>query len=182
MQTLIFNGSPRTDGNTSAIIKSILKDVKGEYQILNAYACDISACTDCRYCWQNEGCSIKDGMQAVYDYIQNCDNIVIASPIYFSELTGKLLDVGSRLQTYYCAENFRKEKPIQKPKKGAVILVGGGDGNMKKAYETACVLMNHMNCTDIYNPLFYHKTNFCDVTDDADIKAEIKNITDFLNG
>ena len=27
------------------------------------------------------------------------DNILIASPIYFSELTGKLLDVGSRLQT-----------------------------------------------------------------------------------
>jgi len=50
-------------------------------------------------------------------YIQECDNILIASPLYFSELTGKLLDVGSRLQTYFCARFFRNEEPIVKSKK-----------------------------------------------------------------
>ncbi len=69
-------------------------------------------------------------MQEIYEYIPICDNILIASPIYFSELTGKLLDFGSRLQTYFCAGFFRNEQVIQKGKKGAVILVGGGDGNM----------------------------------------------------
>lgn len=60
---------------------------------------------------------------------------MIASPIYFSELTGKLLDVGSRLQTYFCSSFFRNENSIEKPKKGAVFLVGGGDGRMEKAYD-----------------------------------------------
>ena len=181
MQTLIFNGSPRTDGNTSEIVKFILKDLKGEYKIINAYACDISACVDCRYCWQNEGCSIKDGMQEIYDYIQTCDNIVIASPIYFSELTGRLLDVGSRFQTYYCARKFRNEQPIEKPKKGAVVLVGGGDGDMNKAYETACTLLNHLNCTEICEPLFYHNTNSCNATDDKKVRMKIKQIKDYLD-
>ena len=28
-------------------------------------------------------------MQEIYKYIQECDNIMIASPLYFSELTGQ---------------------------------------------------------------------------------------------
>lgn len=61
---------------------------------------------------------------------------------------GKLLDVGSKLQTYFCAKFFRKEIAIPKPKKGAVVLVGGGDGHRNKAYETAQT--HHMNCYDIH--------------------------------
>jgi multimeric flavodoxin WrbA len=57
-------------------------------------------------------------MQEVYDYIQDCDNIVVASSINFCEITGPLLSVFSRLQTYYNAIRFRHEKPITKPKKG----------------------------------------------------------------
>lgn len=67
-------------------------------------------------------------MQEIYDYILECNNILIASPIYFSEITGRVLDFGSRLQTYFSAMHFRNEKPIIKIKKGAVILVGAGDG------------------------------------------------------
>ena len=98
-------------------------------------------------------------MQDIYDYIQVCDNILIASPIYFSELTGKLLDVGSRLQTYFCARFFRNEETISKPKRGAVLLVGGGDGRMDKAYETACTLLHHMHCYDIHEAVYSHNTN-----------------------
>ena len=181
MQTLILNGSPREQGNTAKIVELITANLLGEYKIINAYDCDISACIDCRYCWENSGCSIKDGMQEVYDYIQTCNNIVIASPINFSELTGKLLDVASRFQTYYCARKFRNEQPIEKPKKGAVVLVGGGDGNMNKAYETACTLLNHINCTDIYKPVFYHNTNLCEATEDEETKLNIKQIIKFLN-
>lgn len=181
MKTLIFNGSPRPNGNISQIIEILSRNLKGECKVINTYSCDISACIDCRYCWDNNGCALKDGMQDVYDYIQICDNIVIASPIYFSELTGTLLNIGSRLQTYFCANNFRKEKPIQKSKKGAIVLVGGGDGNMNKAYETACVLMNHMNCTDVCEPIFYHNTNAAAAIEDKKVQEELKLIIEFLN-
>ena len=116
MKTLIFNGSPRKNGDTESLIKKVTGEIKGEYKIVNAYTANISPCIDCRFCWDNSGCIIRDEMQEVYEYIQECDNIIIASPIYFSELTGKLLDLGSRLQTYFCARFFRKEIQYKSPK------------------------------------------------------------------
>ena len=124
---------------------------------------------------------INDEMQEIYDYIQISDNILIASPIYFSELTGKLLDVGSRLQTYFCATFFRKEKPIAKSKKGAVVLVGGGDGNMRKPYETACTLLHHMNCYNIHDVVFSHNTNVRPAIEDEQVLNGIHSIIDFFN-
>ena len=182
MKTLIFNGSPRIHGDSSSLIQLVTEKIDGEYRVVNAYRCHISPCVDCRYCWKNSGCAIKDEMQDVYQFIQECDNIRIASPLYFSELTGKLLDVGSRLQTYFCARFFRKEEPIAKPKKGAVLLVGGGDGHINKAYDTACTLLHHMNCYDIHQAVYSHGTNERPASDDENALAGIDSIVKFFNG
>ena len=181
MKTLIFNGSPRKNGNTMALIEMITRNLQGEYHIVNTYNCSISPCVDCRYCWEQDGCSIDDEMQEIYSFIQECDNIVIASPIYFSELTGKLLDVGSRLQRYFCASYFRGEVPIQKLKKGAVILVGGGDGRIEKPFETACVLLHHMNCRDIHPVVCSFNTNVLPAVEDEQAVQGIKSIVEFLS-
>ena len=180
MKTLIINGSPRVNGDTASLLDIIRKNIAGECRVLNAYGSNISPCVDCRYCWEKEGCAIQDEMQEIYDYIQECDNILIASPIYFSELTGRVLDVGSRLQTYFCAEYFRGEKPILKPKKGAVLLVGGGEGYMEKAYETACVLLHHMNCHDIHEIVFSHNTNVTPAIENEQALAGVQRIIDFF--
>ena len=180
MKTLILNGSPRENGDSASLIKELKKKLPGEIKTVDAYRCGISPCVDCRYCWEHSGCVIKDEMQEVYEYIQECDNILIASPVYFSELTGKLLDLGSRLQTYYCAAAFRKEKPIAKEKKGAVILVGGGDGHMDKAYSTACILLRHMNCDAIHDPVCSHHTNEVPATEDADAIRGTDSIAGFF--
>jgi len=181
MKTLIFNGSPRKDGDTVSLINKVIENLNGEYKIINAYDCRIRPCIDCRYCWENAGCCINDEMQEVYDYIQECDNVLMASPIYFSELTGALLNVGSRLQTYFCARFFRKEKPIGKSKKGAVIIVGGGDGNVEKAYDTACCLLHHMNAYDILPAVISYNTNERPAAEDKAAFAGVNEIVRFLN-
>lgn len=182
MKTLIFNGSPRQKGDTVGLMEKVTEKIEGEYKIVNAYRCHISPCLDCRYCWENKGCAIKDEMTEVYQYIQECDNILIASPIYFSELTGKLLDVGSRLQTYFCARYFRKEEPVPKPKKGAVLLVGGGDGRMEKAYGTACALLRQMNCRDIHEVVYSHNTNERPAAHDEKALLGVSSILRFFSG
>lgn len=180
MKTLIFNGSPRKNGDTVSLLDKFIGDIGGEYMLVNAYYCDISPCVDCRYCWEHEGCRVMDGMQDVYGYIRDCDNILIASPVYFSELTGKLLDVGSRLQTYFCSRFFRKTEPDIKPKKGAVVLVGGGDGRLDRAYDTAVTLLHHMNCRDIHPVVFTHDTNERPATKDAAAVSGIMDIVRFF--
>lgn len=181
MKTLILNGSPRALGDTVSLVNEVITGLDGEYKLVNAYQCGISPCVDCRYCWENEGCAVKDEMQEVYSYIQECDNILIASPIYFSELTGKLLDVGSRLQTYFCARYFRKTDPIAKQKRGAVILVGGGDGRIDKPYETACTLLHHMNCYNIHPVVFSHDTNTRPAIADRKAMDGVSEIIAFFN-
>ncbi len=181
MKTLILNGSPRKNGDTVSLIKKLTEQLNGEYKIVDAYYSDISACVDCRYCWNNDSCSINDDMIEIYDYIVECDNVVIASPIYFSQPTGKLLDVCSRFQRYFAAKYFRNEAPIIKPKKGAVILVGGGDGNPQKTYETLCGILKHINVTDIFSLTGSFNTNKIPAKDDVKAQQDIDNLINFLN-
>lgn len=181
-KTLIFNGSPRVKGDTVSLIDALVKELDGEYKIINAYRSSVAPCIDCRYCYEKPGCAINDGMQAIYSYIEECDNIIIASPIYFSELTGRFLDVASRLQTYYCARHFRNEEPVQKPKKGGVILVGGIDGDVSRAYGTACAVLHQMNCNNVFEAVTSSHTHVRPATEDNVALEGIKSLARFLNG
>ena len=181
MKTLIFSGTPRKNGGTMVLISEFLKHLKGEYKMVEAYDCNIRPCIDCRFCWKNEGCSIDDEMQEVYDYIQESDNILIASPLYFSELTGQLLAIASRLQTYFCSRYFRKIKPKKKKKKGGVIIVGGGDGKIEKAYNTACTLLRHMNARNIAPVVYSHDTNNIPAKNDTIAMESSMNLALFFN-
>jgi multimeric flavodoxin WrbA len=145
MKTLIFNGSPRKNGDTSCLIEKLKERINGEIKTIDAFSSKIMPCDDCRYCWSNVGCCINDEMQDLYTYIKECDNIVIASPIYFGELTGCLLNLFSRLQTFYASKRFLKEQQILKKKLGAIVLCGGGDGESEKAQQTASMILKLMN-------------------------------------
>ena len=182
MKTLIFNGSPRKTGDTVSLLKHLLERLPGEYKIVEAYRCNISPCVDCRFCKTNSGCAIQDEMQEVYKYLTDCDNVLIASPVYFSELTGPMLSVGSRLQTYFCSRFFRKEESGLTGKKGAVLLVGGGDGKPDKAYETAKILLKNMNCKEIYPLVCSHNTDRVPAIEDAQAVAGVEEIVRFFIG
>ncbi|MBR6772081.1 MAG: flavodoxin family protein [Clostridia bacterium] len=181
MKTLIINGSPRPNGDTAKLVSRLAGKLSGEVKIIDAYRSNISPCVDCRFCWTHEGCAVNDEMQAVYEYIKTCDCIVIASPVYFSELTGKTLDFGSRLQTYFCSRFFRKADPAIRTKKGGIILVGGGDGSLSKAEDTAKVLLAHMNCRELFPTVSYHNTNLSPAADDAQTLEKTDRFAAFLN-
>lgn len=123
MKTLIINGSPRKNGDTQALIDAFVSELSGEYRIVS---CDdhISPCIDCRYCWSNDGCALRDAMQDVYAYLADCDAVVLASPVWFSSLSGPALGIGSRLQTYFARRFFRHLPSPLKPKRGVILLVG----------------------------------------------------------
>ena len=181
MKTLIFNGSPRLRGDSATIVSTIAPKLKGEYKIVNVCNSKIAPCIDCRYCWEHDGCAFIDGMQNIYNYIQDCDNILIVSPVYFSELTGQLLSVGSRLQTYFCARYFRNEIPIEKTKKGAVVLVSGGDASNDRAYETGCGLLQTMNCEEILPLIEFNNTNSIRATERANFDSELLKVIEYFN-
>ncbi|HBL83525.1 MAG: hypothetical protein A2Y17_00500 [Clostridiales bacterium GWF2_38_85] len=180
MKTLIFNGSPRANGDTTFLISELVSKLKGEVRIVNTYKSKIEPCSDCRYCWEKAGCCIDDEMQSVYKDIIKCDNIVIASPVYFSELTGSLLNVLSRLQCFYANRRFLGIQQIIKEKTGALILCGGGDGEPDKAEETGITLLKMIRARHI-KTIFSLKTDTLSAKNDVKAINDIAGLADILN-
>ena len=81
MLTLIFNGSPRRNGDTASLIAALRGELAGEVEEISAYRADISPCVDCRYCWKHGRCALRDDMQRVYELLARADNVVVASPV-----------------------------------------------------------------------------------------------------
>ena len=180
-KTLIFNGSPRPRGDTAALIRVLTEDLAGRYRVVDCCREDISPCIDCRSCRKEKKCVLQDGMQEIYRYIEECDNVVIASPIYYAELTGKLLDTASRFQVYYSARVFRNEDPGIRPKKGGVILAGGGDGDPKRPYATAKILLRQLNAQEIFPLVCSHATNTLPAGEDEEALRRVRELAAFLN-
>lgn len=152
MKTLIINGSPRKNGDSMTLVNEMTKVIEGEVKIVNTYYDNISGCIDCRFCWEKPGCSINDGMQEIYKFIDEADNVIISSPIYFSELTGSLLNFASRLQTLYIARCKRKDNKFNLKKKNGVLVISAGGDSMNlegRTIETANIIFKHMNTKSI---------------------------------
>lgn len=181
MKTLIINGSPRQNGDTVSLINEISQHLNGEILVVNCFESKITPCIDCRACWRNAGCYDQADWKDFQDYLMACDNVLIASPIYFSELTGSLLSLLSKTQSFWAARHFRSEVLITKPKKGGIILVGGGDGTMKKAEETARTILRHMNCSEIAPVIVSHHTNKISSMDDVNAVEGVKKLANFFN-
>lgn len=143
MKTLIINGSPKKNGDTTALINEFTKYLIGDVKIISCFN-DISPCIDCRYCWSNTGCSIEDEMQEIYSFLDGCDNVVLASPIWFSSLSGPLLNIASRIQTLYAASHFQGHIK-EATKNGVLILVGAEKGTEVIPEKTALTIMKHMH-------------------------------------
>jgi multimeric flavodoxin WrbA len=171
MKTLIINGSPRINGGTSSIVSKLKEFLNGEVTVLDTYKCEVSPCLDCRYCWTHSKCAIDDQMHEVYRQINEADNIVIASPIYFAELTGSLLCWASRLQYFWTSKNLRNEIVLEgKLRYGATILVDGGNGYMDTAFAMGKRLLRNMGAE--FKELIYFSG-----TDKTEPTNPLNNIT-----
>ncbi len=84
-------------------------------------------------------------MQKVYEFLSDCDAVVLASPVWFSSLSGPTLDIGSRLQTYFARKFFRRLPSPLKPKRGVILLVGGQPGTETGPIENAKTILGLAN-------------------------------------
>lgn len=144
MKTLILNGSTRKNGDTQALIEAFTGALTGEVLTLS-YFDHLSPCLDCRRCWERPGCAVNDKMQQAYPFLAECDHVALASPIWFSSLSGPLLNMASRMQTYFAGRFFRGEPEVRKPKNGVLLLTGAEPGTECGPIQTAVTIMKHMN-------------------------------------
>lgn len=183
MKTLVINGSPRKNGDTMTLVNEMIKHLEGEVRIVHTYYEKISACIDCRYCWSNSGCSINDNMQEYYQVLDEVDNVVLASPIYFSELSSEILRFTSRLQKFYVARCIKKDNKFKlKSKYGALIIAAGGDSrNLEgRAIESANIIFRHINAQPIGVVSTLH-TNVIPANEDVEALEDVRKLAIKLN-
>lgn len=95
MNILILNGSPRTSGNTAALVKGFEEGAlsKGhQVNVINVGKLRLNGCVACEYCHEkgNGKCIVKDDMQQIYEGLDKADMVVFASPVYYWGFSGQL--------------------------------------------------------------------------------------------
>ena len=94
MNIVCLYGSPRPRGNSAAMADQFLDSArKSGHQIetfrlnkLNYKGCQ--ACYTCRT--KLERCVLEDDLTAVLDSIRACDILVLATPVYFGDITSQM--------------------------------------------------------------------------------------------
>ena len=179
-KTLIINVSPRPQGNTAALIAQLKTRLQGEVVELSAFRADIAPCVDCRSCWTTAKCAVRDEMQVIYD--DDFDNVVLASPVYFSTLPGQVLSLMSRLQPWHAAKFFLNRPLMLREKKAAVILTAGGKGNQAQAFHHLRALFRMLNARG-FEEHWISSPNTDTIPADQDEKAmaDVLALADWLN-
>ena len=100
MKILMINGSPHKDGNVSLALSEMraIFDAQGiETRIIQVGGMDIRGCVGCYSCAKTGKCAIDDIVNQIAAEFEECDGLVIASPVYYASANGTLVSLLDRL-------------------------------------------------------------------------------------
>jgi len=80
----------RRNGNSVLASKYIAKKLGAELEILNLTKLDIKPCKACYKCLYGEECMLEDDVVSVFQAIEKAETVLISSPVYWLDATGKL--------------------------------------------------------------------------------------------
>jgi len=92
MKILGVEGSPRKNGNTEKLVKTILESASesgAQTAFYKLTEMNISLCLGCFNCRETGACVTKDDMQLLHEEIQASDAIIIGSPVYMWQVSGQ---------------------------------------------------------------------------------------------
>lgn len=123
MKVLMINGSPRAGGNTSIALAELQKTFEKNgidsetVQIGNEV---IKGCIGCGYCYKNGKCITDDIVNVLAAKFEECDGLIIASPVYYASANGALIALLDRL---FYSTSFNKTMKV-----GASVAVARRGG------------------------------------------------------
>lgn len=109
MKIYAVNGSPRKKWNTAQVLESALEGARSagaQTEMIHLYDLSYQGCVSCLQCKRAGGksygkCALKDPLTPILEKLAEADGIVFGSPIYFSNITGKLVCMLERLLFQY---------------------------------------------------------------------------------
>jgi len=168
MRVLGLFCSPRRKGNTDLLLNELLRgagEAGTETQKVDICRLQINPCSGCGSCEKTGRCVINDQMQEVYDGIDAADVIVLASPIYFYNVTAQCKLLIDRSQALWSRKYVLKQ--TMDSKTGFFLSVGATKG--KRMFDCAILTVKYF--FDAVDALYSGHLLFREI----DAKGEIRN-------
>ena len=169
MKLIGFNGSPRKDGNTTALMGYLLWEIEKEgiqTELVQLSAKAIHGCIACHRCFENQDqrCAVKN--DAANEYIAmmtRAQGIVLGSPSYFQDVTAEMKALIDRAGFVGLANG-----KIYKNKVGASVSCFRRSGGMH-TIET----MNHFFFS---NELIIAGRAMCVARDKGEVEKDVEGV------
>ena len=99
---VVLNGSPRKNGNTSALVKAFTEGAESAGHTVTEFFLDSMNIHGCKGCFGGHSsrecpCVQNDDMNAIYPAVKACDVMVLATPLYYWNMSGQLRTAVDRL-------------------------------------------------------------------------------------
>ena len=133
MKVLALQGSPRTDGNTQAVLDFVLdaaREAGADAEVVQLGELDdFTGCRECSACQTNTdepACAIDDDMQPLFEKLLKADVVVFATPV-FCWSPSWLLKIA--MDRFYCMFKFQGDeiRTLLEGKRMAAVITAGGD-------------------------------------------------------
>jgi len=124
MKVIGISGSPRLKSNSEILLQHALEPfLENNWEVCKFLLSEkqVAPCSGCDNCSQLGKCSICDDMDTLYEAFSSCNAIIIASPVYYRNVT-------SRLKAIIDRSYATRDKSPLKGKFGGAIAVGRGSG------------------------------------------------------
>jgi multimeric flavodoxin WrbA len=124
MEVLVLNGSPRKGGKVAQMLHAIadrIPDAKIHWYNVNDLK--IHPCMGCMACRKNKVCMLPDDdATTIAKEIQNCDVLLVGSPVYWGNISGQLKLLFDRMVAVMMDDPVNGFPiPLQKGKKAVVV-------------------------------------------------------------
>ena len=123
MKVLMINGSPRQNSNTGialAEMEKVFVKYGIETETIQIGQMDIRGCLGCGYCFKNGKCAIDDIVNELAPKLEECDGLVVGSPVFYASANGTLIALLDRL---FYSTDFNKTMKV-----GASVAVARRGG------------------------------------------------------
>lgn len=164
---LAVYGSPRRKGNTSLLLQKAVEGARGAgAQVDEVVLRDLkmSPCLEIYGCLKTGRCAIKDDFQAVYDQIEECKGLILASPIFFYTVSAHTKILMDRCQSLWVKRYWLEKTPLNQKgttRKGLFISVGATKG--KKLFDGIQLTVRYFFDaidTELWRSLLYRNLDF----------------------
>jgi len=130
MKIVSLLGSPRTKGGSSTIANHILKiagELGAETRSFELNRLTYRGCQACYACKTKlDRCALKDDLSEVLAAVSEADAVVLASPVYYGDITSQLKGFIDRSYSYLVPDYITNPQPSRlTPKKLVVVLTQG---------------------------------------------------------